>query len=574
MKNNPFYILRLNYTAQRKEIVSACEDLSFYTDATKCVNAQNILLHPKKRLTAELDWFLGCDANKMHDIVASIEKGTTIHTIGMSSLALLNALVYNFDFIDEAEILNIEDGILNIDFAFGKVDSESIIHTLNAFRTQAKMTEVSQYDVDVELDRKRTRIRQVVSKKLSTLDFYSYIKLISGIAEKLYENDQPDVGYILSDLFQDYQIKTKDAVTNELNDIHQRIEHIKANYDPDSEVDVTLIIKKLDHWKLLAHPIQILEQINGTSFEENNALCRYLNELVIWLTKEGFVDQAAEISNKAQETFLDEEKSNSFYEYEQAIFEHQRLKKLHDDILESVETIQNDFDCDKDIIDSKDIESFAISLKKELIKARVLIEIPNAYNDCVGSIAIAMRDTSIYLSNEKGKVFSALLLTSCACTIFKNIPEWYAVFEKDKEQINSIYNEQRSTVNSWVENLQLYEKRSIPFRSIEDVKQFMNECYRINTVVQEIEFESKYVDACRYLICLTTQIVISNTIKKNFNEQFVLALMQFAVEQFGDVPNFKEQAQRYREHINKRMNRTVVDDIKDIGKGILNFFGF
>jgi hypothetical protein len=185
-----------------------------------------------------------------------------------------------------------------------------------------------------------------------------------------------------------------------------------------------------------------------------------------------------------------------------------------------------------------------------------------------------MRDTSIYLSNEKGKVFSALLLTSCACTIFKNIPEWHAVFEKDKEQINSIYNEQRSTVNSWVENLQLYEKRSIPFRSIEDVKQFMNECYRINTVVQEIEFESKYVDACRYLICLTTQIVISNTIKNNFNEQFVLALMQFAVEQFGDVPNFKEQAQRYREHINKRMNRTVVDDIKDIGKGILNFFGF
>jgi hypothetical protein len=141
------------------------------------------------------------------------------------------------------------------------------------------MTEVSQYDVDIELDRKRTRIRQVVSKKLSTLDFYSYIKLISGIAEKLYENDQLDVGYILSDLFQDYQIKTKDAVTNELNDIHQRIEHITANYDPDSEVDVTLIIKKLDHWKLLAHPIQILEQFNGTSFEENNALCRYLNEV-------------------------------------------------------------------------------------------------------------------------------------------------------------------------------------------------------------------------------------------------------------------------------------------------------
>ena len=40
--------------------------------------------------------------------------------------------------------------------------------------------------------------------------------------------------------------KHSNALCNELNDIHQRIEHIKANYDPDSEVDVTLIIKKLD----------------------------------------------------------------------------------------------------------------------------------------------------------------------------------------------------------------------------------------------------------------------------------------------------------------------------------------
>ena len=59
--DNPFYILGLSCSADRRTIIEKAEELAFADDANaeKYEEAKNILLNPKRRLEAEIGWFPG-----------------------------------------------------------------------------------------------------------------------------------------------------------------------------------------------------------------------------------------------------------------------------------------------------------------------------------------------------------------------------------------------------------------------------------------------------------------------------------------------------------------------------------
>ena len=96
LEKNPFFVLEVAPTDKRATIISKAEEKAFFLEGNSCDEAQASLLNPSKRLSAEMDWFCGCDEATTSNIRQSINNKTTISTDGLTGLAKLNATLYNF----------------------------------------------------------------------------------------------------------------------------------------------------------------------------------------------------------------------------------------------------------------------------------------------------------------------------------------------------------------------------------------------------------------------------------------------------------------------------------------------
>ena len=93
---NPFYVLEVAPTDKRAIIISKAEEKAFFLEGNACEEAQASLLNPSKRLSAELDWFCGCNESTVSNIRQSIKNNTAISTNELTGLAKLNATLFNF----------------------------------------------------------------------------------------------------------------------------------------------------------------------------------------------------------------------------------------------------------------------------------------------------------------------------------------------------------------------------------------------------------------------------------------------------------------------------------------------
>ena len=96
LENNPFFVLEVAPTDKRAAIISKAEEKAFFLEGNSCDEAQASLLNPSKRLSAEMDWFCGCNEATVSNIRQCIKNKTAISTNELTGLAKLNATLFNF----------------------------------------------------------------------------------------------------------------------------------------------------------------------------------------------------------------------------------------------------------------------------------------------------------------------------------------------------------------------------------------------------------------------------------------------------------------------------------------------
>ena len=87
---DPFCILGVSCCDDRQAITGAAEEMSLTLGQDVCIETQNALLDPKKRLSAELDWFIDSDDSAATSIRHAIQNGTSLSTDGLPPLSKLN----------------------------------------------------------------------------------------------------------------------------------------------------------------------------------------------------------------------------------------------------------------------------------------------------------------------------------------------------------------------------------------------------------------------------------------------------------------------------------------------------
>ena len=131
LEKNPFFVLEVTPTDKRATIISKAEEKAFFLEGNSCDEAQAVLLNPSKRLSAETDWFCGCDETTTAIIRQSIKNKTTISTDGLTGLAKLNATLFNFAISSYEDYFEVGYAILDIDEQYSSITSSELMETLN-----------------------------------------------------------------------------------------------------------------------------------------------------------------------------------------------------------------------------------------------------------------------------------------------------------------------------------------------------------------------------------------------------------------------------------------------------------
>ena len=86
LEKNPFYILEVSPYDKRANIISKAEEKAFFADSGNCEEAQARLLHPEKRLSAELNWFYDVSKDEISRIHKCISAKKEISIDGLRNI--------------------------------------------------------------------------------------------------------------------------------------------------------------------------------------------------------------------------------------------------------------------------------------------------------------------------------------------------------------------------------------------------------------------------------------------------------------------------------------------------------
>ena len=434
LEQNPFYILEVSPEDKRALIISKAEEKAFFMDGNECEEAQAKLLNPEKRLYAEMDWFFGLTIEKTAALHNCINGGTEIVNDGLQGISCLNALLFNFLQNSYDDYFELGYAILEIDEVYSGIDQNELLHNVNAARQKAGIRTVSEDELAQAFGSKRNQIRQLISDKIAKLSVEDNVEFATMLAEKCIVDDEFDDGIIISDVIDQYEVRTQRAIEEATESILEFIEETKAlpNYSI-TEGRIAELINLVKQWDRLVQPLQLKSMASGTTHESSHNVGREIHEFTVWLHNErdlsGFaitildamqpifaeIGDLAAVFESDKETLSNILKNNR--EAEQLASEMEALKKQAN----SVKVYATSTNVNELIAKVKAINKRArrIDLEKELI------------TQLRENICYIARDVAITLHNDKQQTAHALTIAKALVTEFSDIPSLKAKLNQD-----------------------------------------------------------------------------------------------------------------------------------------------
>lgn len=287
IKSNPFYVFGLTCKANRREIMSAAEEMSFSLDQDLITEAQSVLINPKRRLSAELDWFIDADDTQIKTILHKIEAGIAISADSLTGLSRLNATLFNFSISKDNDLYKIGSAILDIDEQYSFLDANAIASQINSCRAASKMPEVQPLTVSQALNKKRESIRQIIAEKLSILEKESFVELMTLLAEKLRDGYEKDEGVVIADIINQYELRIQSELERHSEEIDSQMVKIKSLTNANSlHSEIELLIKKVRSWDRMAQPLQLKSQVSGMPHKMSEGMGRKIRAFAFYLHNE------------------------------------------------------------------------------------------------------------------------------------------------------------------------------------------------------------------------------------------------------------------------------------------------
>lgn len=170
LADNPFHILDVSTQQSRREILSAATERALSADERLVREARSVLVHPIKRISAEVAWLPGVELDRVRHLFAQAKADPVrMHDVGeLSALALANlrseALIH---LPTDVSVPQFAQWVASIAEAHSEVEVESTVELLNADRREAGLPDVTRPEVvEMELNNRRRHFRRTIEMVL------------------------------------------------------------------------------------------------------------------------------------------------------------------------------------------------------------------------------------------------------------------------------------------------------------------------------------------------------------------------------------------------------------------------
>ena len=351
---NPFHILRATTTDDRHRIMELAQEASLLSDTNECKQAREILIHPSKRIAAEISWLPGVTTDKARQIVILLEalpqnQSDIDKTISKSLATALSSIPYTisntaFDEVFElllpgnaklnplsqanlmaARIFHLEyqksevvlQCILKLSDTFDRIHAEDVHQTLNNDRRQAGFPQINDIDtVEAEIRNRRTHYKNVIAFALKNMSPQQIVSIVKCTVETTQRSDQKNTPLLIGDVIEDYEIAAQAVLKNTVEIFFKTLDkEIRASVEqqtqkdqdpPEIEIKIVKLIAALKEWHFYTHPINVMKEKRGETHELSQRLAQRIRHLAIHLFNEyDKLDISKQILNALHQVFIE-----------------------------------------------------------------------------------------------------------------------------------------------------------------------------------------------------------------------------------------------------------------------------
>lgn len=452
LENNPFFVLEVAPTDKRATIISKAEEKAFLLEGNSCDEAQASLLNPSKRLSAEMDWFCGCDETTTSNISKSIKNKTPISTDGLTGLAKLNATLFNFALSSYEDYFEIGYAILDIDEQYDAITSFELTETLNECHNQAGILVVSEDEIERELGKKREQIRKFISAKTEILSEEDYIEFITMLAEKCIADEDYEDGVVIADVVDQYELNMQSDIETATEEISVQIGRIKRISNAEGiKTNISTLVRRLKKWDKLVQPLQLKSMASGAAHQVSENVGYDVRELCLWLHNEQEMTEVAlSLVDAMKEIFaevgnLSDAFTNDYNSLNRILNDDEESKEIIEGI-KAVESViekwkgpnerPNSIALATNAITDENVNDLIADVKALNKKIKAINADEETITQLRTALCIIAREGAIYAHNERQKTALALSISKMLLAEFGDLAELRGKLSEDVSSLN------------------------------------------------------------------------------------------------------------------------------------------
>ena len=403
---NPFYILGATPRDNRQRIVELAEERSLVLNPEICNKARADLLHPRKRIAAEVTWLPGVGPNKANKLVESIHNSTddVLEYKDLPVIAKTNLLASTLIRLKEFDSDDCRDIMSLLILSYEDIVASDTFKLINEDRIISSFPILNDIlIVEEELYRIRTFYHDTCNKILDQLESSRLINTLIYLVKNLTFTGNYHPPELLEGIIDNYEVSIQELIKKQKSVIDDIIYKLKISYNSkqDNEnikVLVNDLRKEVSIWAFFLKPLQISKSSIGLEFNQGHSVYIDIRNLSV------------EISNK-------------YYDYKisKELFDILSTNELYYDRLE--EEIQQDKIILTELLNENEKETIMnelrklcdVSIKKAEIKpAKANLEAQRIINNARRSF-IKLREIDLP-DNELNNIrdYVSLCVSQCA----------------------------------------------------------------------------------------------------------------------------------------------------------------
>ena len=314
LEQNPFHILGVSARDPRREILSAAQERSLVVDEQLVREARSALVHPIKRIAAEVAWLPGVTAVQVTELLraAKFQPERVRGYAKLPALAHANLLAEALSYLgDGVSVDGVARWIVSIAETHDSIDIEATIELIDGDRSVAGLSLITRSDVvESALDDRRRYYRQAIQAVLERRSLSLYAQALTIAVEETTSSGQ-HAPLLIDDLVDRFEDQHRSVLEEGIDEIDvlcgEVLEAVSERREP---VQVVALVRRLvdavKAWDELVQPGQVSARGRGLPHSLSLGVARRIRRLAIRLHNDhGLLPIAIVLVNLQLEVFAE-----------------------------------------------------------------------------------------------------------------------------------------------------------------------------------------------------------------------------------------------------------------------------